>query len=301
MKWTSIALLSAVCSASLPAYASEIADNNKGLYIVPLVNYHFLDDKGNIDDLASLGLNLGYQWDQNWALELGFQAGSTQTEYGDDADMISWQADALYSLQSHGDWQPYVVGTLMDLSFDVDKTRHETLMGLGIGSYYRLTDTIRLRGDARGLYSHTDNLIDTALAFGVQFTFGGSNKVAVQPIADKPHLYIFEVHFDTGSAVLLPEYKGHVEQLIAVLKHNPNTSITIEGDTDNTGSNEFNLHLSAERAESVKDMLVNQHGIHADRILIDAEGEAQPLADNATLEGRAENRRAVVKVRITHE
>jgi outer membrane protein OmpA-like peptidoglycan-associated protein len=295
---------------ALSAGQVHAQNSDQSIYLVPSVAYHFLDDKGNIDDTPTLGINLGYQWHENLAVELGARVGSTETAFGDDADMLSLQIDGLFHFQEYGHWQPYIVASVKELSFEVDKRRSETTSGIGAGSYYRLTDNIRLRGDARSVYSYTDDLIDTELTLGVQFLFGGKKTTASTPppppkkqvvVAPKPHLYTFAVHFKTESAVLLPEYAEHVEDLFTVLKHNPKSSIVIEGDTDNTGSDVFNLHLSQERAESVKAMLVDKHGIHADRIVIDAEGEKHPIADNATAEGRTQNRRAVVKVRVIHE
>lgn len=311
MKLIRTILWTATCIISSAANASETEVIDEALYIVPSLTYQFLDNDGHINDLAALGINLGYRLNPQWSFELGVKFGKSESSFGDDADMLSWQADALYNFQPQGNWQPYAVASLMALSFDVDKTRVETSTGLGVGSYYRINDNLRLRTDVRGYYSYTDNLVDSAINLGIEYTFGSKPKktfkakttvtTATVVAAPAPKLFTFAVHFQTEKAQLLPEYKEHVEDLITVLRENPKAHIIIEGDTDNTGSDAFNLHLSQERADAVKYMLVTDYGIHKKRISIDAEGESKPVADNNTETGRAENRRAVVKVRVNHE
>jgi outer membrane protein OmpA-like peptidoglycan-associated protein len=72
-------------------------------------------------------------------------------------------------------------------------------------------------------------------------------------------------------------------------------SISVAGYTDSTGPEDYNMGLSERRAETVKDFLVSK-GIPADSIETKGYGENNPVADNSTREGRAENRRAVVAV-----
>ena len=67
-------------------------------------------------------------------------------------------------------------------------------------------------------------------------------------------------------------------------------SANIVGYTDSRGSEAYNQKLSQKRANAVKDMLLEK-GVPADRLSSEGKGEANPIADNATSEGRAENRR----------
>ena len=69
----------------------------------------------------------------------------------------------------------------------------------------------------------------------------------------------------------------------------------IEGHTDNTGDNAYNLELSQKRAEAVKKYLT-EHGIDPVRLTPKGYGDAQPIADNSTPQGRAMNRRVEVKL-----
>ncbi len=96
--------------------------------------------------------------------------------------------------------------------------------------------------------------------------------------------------FATGSATLAPQSSEQLHNIAAILKAYPNTHLTIGGYTDNTGNAAQNLKLSQARADSVTAELVNL-GVAADRLVAKGYGEEHPVGDNATEEGRAQNRR----------
>lgn len=77
----------------------------------------------------------------------------------------------------------------------------------------------------------------------------------------------------------------------------PSAALTLEGHTDSTGAEAYNQKLSERRADAVKKVLVDEFGVDSSRITTEGRGEAQPIADNKTREGRAQNRRveAVMK------
>src|SRR5829696_3127560 len=104
-------------------------------------------------------------------------------------------------------------------------------------------------------------------------------------------------NFKFGKTDLPDEAKMRLDEVIAQLKANPNNIfIEIEGHTDNVGSNELNERLGAERAEAVKRYLYEQHQIPLHKINVISYGEDKPVAPNRTRQGRAQNRRVVVKV-----
>ena len=76
----------------------------------------------------------------------------------------------------------------------------------------------------------------------------------------------------------------------------PNSHVTMEGHTDSTGPEEYNLGLSERRVASVKAYLVDKHGIDADRIIDLWYGEINPVADNGTEDGRQANRRVEIAI-----
>ncbi len=98
------------------------------------------------------------------------------------------------------------------------------------------------------------------------------------------------VRFDTNKSTLTATAKANLDKLIPVFKEYADTNITIFGYTDSTGSAEYNLKLSGERAASVKNYLVGK-GLAASRFGVTGLGIADPIASNDTAEGRSKNRR----------
>ncbi|MEM6782769.1 MAG: OmpA family protein [Bacteroidota bacterium] len=99
--------------------------------------------------------------------------------------------------------------------------------------------------------------------------------------------------FDTGSATLRPESTPTLQDLTRTLERNPDLRLRIEGHTDNTGNGEANQRLSQDRADAVRTYLAGQ-GIDASRLETQGFGDANPVADNATPEGRQTNRRVEI-------
>jgi len=98
------------------------------------------------------------------------------------------------------------------------------------------------------------------------------------------------VFFDFNSATLKSESFPDLNRAVTVLKNNPQMNVTVAGYTDSVGSDEYNKVLSDSRAKSVKIYLA-EHGVSASRINAIGYGEENPIATNATEEGRALNRR----------
>ncbi|MBI2186997.1 MAG: OmpA family protein [Acidobacteria bacterium] len=104
-------------------------------------------------------------------------------------------------------------------------------------------------------------------------------------------------NFRLGSADLPDEARARLDAVVNDLKSKQqNIFIEIEGHTDNTGSAEYNEQLGLERAEAVKRYLYEQHQIPLHRMNVISFGEEKPVAPNNTRQGRAQNRRVVVKV-----
>jgi peptidoglycan-associated lipoprotein len=104
-------------------------------------------------------------------------------------------------------------------------------------------------------------------------------------------------NFKFGKAVMPDEAKGELDQLVQKLKAEPNGAfIEIEGHTDAAGTPEINYRLGLERAENVKRYLYEQHQVPLHRINVISYGEDKPIAPNKTRDGRAQNRRVVIKV-----
>jgi len=104
-------------------------------------------------------------------------------------------------------------------------------------------------------------------------------------------------NFQPGNADLTDDARAKLDGLAAKLKENPaGNFIEIEGHTDSTGSVELNERLGLSRAESAKRYLYETYQIPLHKINVISYGESKPVAPNNTRDGRAQNRRVVVKV-----
>jgi len=103
------------------------------------------------------------------------------------------------------------------------------------------------------------------------------------------------IMFDVDRAMLKDQYTGELSELSTILNKYEDTNILLEGHTDSTGSEEYNLDLSKKRAQSVANYLATQN-VNPTRFTIMGYGESQPIASNETVEGRAQNRRVEVAI-----
>jgi outer membrane protein OmpA-like peptidoglycan-associated protein len=112
----------------------------------------------------------------------------------------------------------------------------------------------------------------------------------------KEAIVITNIYYESGKAELRPESKTSLDkELVPLLKDNPQLIIEIGSHTDDVGSNEFNMKLSQQRAESVVKHLVEK-GIPKERMLARGYGESKPLTTNVTPEERQRNRRTEFKI-----
>jgi len=98
------------------------------------------------------------------------------------------------------------------------------------------------------------------------------------------------ITFDTGKATIKGESMPIIDQMVDLMQTNADLIVEIQGHTDNVGKPEANKKLSEDRANAVKNALV-ERGIAADRMSTAGYGDTKPVADNNTEEGRAQNRR----------
>ena len=104
-----------------------------------------------------------------------------------------------------------------------------------------------------------------------------------------------DTFFDFDRAVLKPEGKAKLDDLVGKIKGITLEVIIAVGHTDSVGSDAYNQKLSLRRAEAVKAYMVSK-GIEANRVYTEGKGEKQPVADNKTAAGRAKNRRVEIEV-----
>jgi OOP family OmpA-OmpF porin len=107
--------------------------------------------------------------------------------------------------------------------------------------------------------------------------------------------YAADAFFDFDKAVLKPEGRAKLDDLVGKIQGINLEVIIAVGHTDSVGSDAYNQRLSVRRAEAVKGYLVSK-GIEKNRVYTEGKGEKQPVADNKTSEGRAKNRRVEIEV-----
>ena len=112
----------------------------------------------------------------------------------------------------------------------------------------------------------------------------------VAAVAPAPKLVLGGVNFDFDKATLRQDDMGNLDNDVATLKSWGDVDIEVAGHTDSMGSDAYNMKLSQQRAEAVRNFLISR-GVAENRLTAKGYGESQPVADNATEEGRFKNRR----------
>ena len=146
-------------------------------------------------------------------------------------------------------------------------------------------DGCELDGDKDGVVDRLDECPNSAP--GVQ--------VDIKGCEIKGKIQLPGVNFESNSDRLLPSASGVLNDAAATLKKNPTIKVEVAGHTDSDGAAEYNESLSARRATTVRDYLASK-GVAMDRMTTRGYGESQPIADNGTRAGKAQNRRVVLRV-----
>ncbi|MEO1478617.1 MAG: OmpA family protein [Bacteroidota bacterium] len=187
---------------------------------------------------------------------------------------IGFQPDTWYDVAVAVDgpyWKMYVNGTRVSNVPRVDFPRASKLhVFMNVYRHSLFLDDLRIaEGGPRSLY-------DDLEADGFVSTTG--------------------ILFDTGSARIKPESTPTLNEVLDMLEDHGDLSLLIEGHTDSDGGDASNQTLSEDRAAAVKAYLVD-NGIDASRLDTAGRGESEPVADNGTPEGKAQNRRVVFRRR----
>ncbi|WP_251358389.1 OmpA family protein [Kangiella sp. TOML190] len=138
--------------------------------------------------------------------------------------------------------------------------------------------------DGDGVYDYQDACPNTPA--GAKVDEKGCQVKAEKVVVD------MRLNFDTNMYAIKPEMVSEIAKVAEFLRQFPNVEAQIQGHTDSVGSSNYNQGLSERRANSVVDYLASNFGIDKARLTGVGYGEERPIADNATAEGRALNRRA---------
>ena len=161
-----------------------------------------------------------------------------------------------------------------------EEGRKNALIGAGIGA---------LGGAAVGAYMDRQqrDLEAQLSGSGVGVARQGDNLVLRMPS---------DVTFASNQSSINPSFNATLDDVAAVLNRYDQSIVDIIGHADSDGAEDYNLNLSRQRASSVAQYLVSRN-VLADRLYVDGRGESQPVASNATAEGKAMNRRVEILIR----
>ncbi|KAG0162661.1 hypothetical protein DFQ30_001549, partial [Apophysomyces sp. BC1015] len=131
-------------------------------------------------------------------------------------------------------------------------------------------------------------------------TAGTGAQVSEQPDGSLKVNIPSSISFDTNSYAIKPSFTPVLDQVSQTLAQHPELIAQVVGHTDNTGQPQYNQTLSQERSQSVAQYLT-KHGVAAQRLAAEGRGQSQPIADNSTQAGRAQNRRVEIYLRATSQ
>jgi OOP family OmpA-OmpF porin len=187
-----------------------------------------------------------------------------------------------------------------------------SVINVGAGFKYSITDAIGLKAEARRICRAGDLRESTALySLGLAIPFGESakkvapktKKAAAKVASDVNKVESNSIdmsknvisHFDTDKAILKADDKLRLDEYVTYLKAFPKAKLVVEGHTDSTASETYNKSLAARRAMATKAYIVDL-GIDSSRVRTESYGETMPVIDNKTKAHRAMNRRTEVKI-----
>ncbi|MBQ0719409.1 MAG: OmpA family protein [Gammaproteobacteria bacterium] len=312
--------IGAVGAVLLASSLSTNVNAAEGLYVGGSVTGYYLDSErfvGGGEETYVAGFNLGYRFADSWALEAGYG-----TEIGGNA-IDTLRIDALYFLGENAKgWNPYIVAGVAhyelndsDYKFSEVNQEYTEQLSLGMGLSKMLEPQWEFRSDVRVLHKisdHQDGVDDLALNLAVNYYFNPPAKpmVVAEPeptpvaIAPPPPPPVAEpevrtitvrlnVEFEFDKAIVRAIYGDELEAIANAMKAHDDIDLVLEGHTDSVGTDDYNQSLSERRVVAVEAKLAEMYGLDPERVSTVGYGEARPIADNNTKEGRARNRRVI--------
>lgn len=186
--------------------------------------------------------------------------------------------------------------------YNVDKSNNDTIAYLGLNYYLGQVDApVAAQTDGAELDSDGDGVPDIRDAcLGTPPNTRVDSTGCPLPVAQVASIKL-KVNFAFDSDVVQEKYFTDLGELAKFLQRFEDVDVSVDGHSDSAGDDTYNQQLSQRRAQAVVDMLVNTHGIDADRLKAVGFGESDPVASNDTAEGRAENRRVMASLEVEYE
>ncbi|WP_455230786.1 OmpA family protein [Geopseudomonas aromaticivorans] len=313
--------LGLVIGSLVAASSFSVLAQGQGAVEMEAFGKHYLSDsqRGFEDEGELYGAGIGYFLTDDVSLNLSHGVYSDVTSDdpvagGGKKDIKGslTSLDALYHFGTPGvGLRPYVSAGAAHQSIgqpDRGGRNHSTFANVGTGLKYYFTENVFAKASVDGMYNIDQGDSEWMAGVGVGLNFGGGQApapVAAAPVEEPapvaepvPEVVRVEldVKFDFDKAKVKEESYADIQNLAEFMNQYPQTSTTVEGHTDSVGTDAYNQKLSERRAAAVRNVLVEQYGVGADRVSSVGYGESRPVADNATDAGRAVNRRVEAEV-----
>lgn len=287
---------------SLVLSGSLFAANNL-FEITPQVGGTFHIDNDRYKDNAELsyGLKFASRIAPSVLAEIGYDRADSAkgSERNQSTDINRYYMNLVKEFDVWDKTSLYVLGGLgyEDLSSNFQNMDSDFFGQYGVGLRHEVAQYLHLKTEIRHLASF-DGRSDVIAMVGFTIPFGVYAQVEAPAPTPEPalsHIHTFSVQFPFDSTNIAPEYNAEIADFAEYMKQNPNQTAIINGHTDSTGNPAYNQKLSERRATAVKNKIIEE-GIAAERLDARGYGETKPIADNATKEGRKQNRRVEAEV-----
>lgn len=309
------------------AFASGNMPDSYG-YIGGRASYNFfyensvyLPDQDGLENDTYFGGQIGWRFSPGWSVQATYEQseGRLESKYDTGARLNSETYFASLRRHFHNTsllgFEPYVGINAGELDMRPSATslgdrEKDFMAGAELGLQRALIrDRLSLDIGTRHAYSHDRYYTYGQVYAGLNLMLGARTERAVAepepraeaaptpPPRQQPQVtrrQVEETHtanFEFDDATISAANRADLVDAARFLREHPQTRVTLEGHTCNMGPEEYNQRLSERRAENAKRLLVDQEGISESRIEVVGKGLHDPIADNNTREGRAENRR----------
>ena len=306
-----------VVSAAMAASALPVMAHSAGaVEVEAFAKRYFTDSMRNMDDGTLVGGSVGYFLTDEVMLStsLGTYKSLESDIDGSDIDGRMATLEAVYHF-GQGAIRPYVSGGFGHQELDQPFTRQRdrttmAIAGVGVKNY--LNDNFFVKAGVDAMHGLDHGNTEWQAGVGLGLNFGGSKPAPVvaqaapapapaptpapEPAPEVQSVRVeLDVKFDFDRDTIRPEFRQDIQSLAEFMRTYPSVTTTVEGHTDSVGSDAYNKNLSERRANSVRQALIAE-GVESSRVNAVGHGEARPIADNSTDDGRAMNRRVEAEV-----
>ena len=262
---------------------------------------YFTDSYRDMDNGNLFGGSVGYFLTDDVSLNLSYgeyhDIRSTNNTGNKNVKGSLSSLDAVYHFGTPGiGLRPYLSAGMghQSISNVGDRTGRDrtTFANIGAGAKYYITENLFAKAGVDGVHGFDNHQSEWMAGVGVGLNFGGKKAVAAAPVVAPVEPVVYEeeaveaetvrveldVKFDFDKAQVQQGSYSDIENLAEFMKQFPQTATTVEGHTDSVGNDAYNQKLSERRAGAVRDVLVNQFGVEANRVNAVGYGESTPVA-----------------------